>query len=1045
MRKSIFTSLLLCVLLAGVLPENTPGENSPSVEKVLQVIASPYEPFVFEHEGELVGFDVDLLDMICRLNNWTYTVDLVPFHVMLEKIAADSADIAIGSIYITEVRRTQFNFTNSYLSTGLVLVSRTDDPKEAPGDLINSRIGVKIGATGEDFAVNFQSNTPAQFSIVRFESTEASFQALRSGEVDAVLNDFINSQFLIANHYPGEFTIASNWQGPTLFTKNQLAYPVSASLAPELDKINQTLDLLSDNGMIDELRQKWLIHTLEQSWANLIYVGGIILLVMIAVLLLYRIYYRQKVTRESQKFYREILEASSDIIAMISLDGEIRYVNKSLEEVLGYPVEYVVGHNITDFSDRMDADSLREFYNKAKRGTDAPVSLSLHIYDAEDKMHLLSGKGKLVKDESGTDQIIVNARDITEKEAAEQQLRQSEAKYRTLIESANDAIIIAEAETGIIVDANKQAANLLECRVEDLIGTHQKTLHPDVEQYQLVFQQHVQSKRDIFETMEVVTKTGKTVPVEISASTVEIEGEVYRQGIFRDIRKRQEAEQEVRLFKHAVESVNECISITDMEDKVLFVNSAFEQVYGYSREELLGQNIASVRPEKNAPDDKFHQDILPETIRGGWSGELMNVRKDGTRFPIRLSTSVIRNEEGREIALIGVARDITEEKKTEKELLRAEKLESLGLLAGGIAHDFNNILTSVIGNISLGKTFTGDKDKLLQLLTRAEESAVRATSLTKQLLTFSKGGQPVSEIIDADELIQRAVDLALSGSEIAYTVTGTDDTVRLNVDPGQMSQALANIILNATQAMEGSGELTIASDVVTVDTGEGFSELGSGKYFRITIQDNGPGIEKQHLDKIFDPFFTTKKQSSGLGLATTYSITRNHGGTVTVDSYPGEGATFNVYLPVSEVAQDTGVEVRKDPQPQETPETGKILVMDDELAVREVCGKMLEHLGYDAYYAKDGQEALEKYKSAKVSDEPFDVVIMDLTIPGGMGGVETIEALLNYDPDVRAIVSSGYSTSPVMANYKEYGFLGVVSKPYQLTGLQQEIKKVLRS
>gem|GEM_PF-772194 len=1012
----------------------------------LDVVASPYEPFVFEQNNKLVGFDIDIMDLVCRLNNWTYSVDLVSFREMLRKISIDSADIAIGSVYITDERRERFSYSRPYLNTGLVVISRTSEPVHTIEELSGKRVGVKTEAAGEEYATSLLRRHPGLFDIQSFEATDSSFAALQRQTVDAVFNDFINSQFIIADHYQGEFTIGRKWQGPNLLTKAQLGYPVSDAFHPRLQTLNHTLEMLEENGMLHQIREKWLIHTLHRNWSAYIPIIVTVVIVILAGLVLFLWYFRRRVTLRNRRYFQEILTASSDIIAVINSRGEIEYINESVETILGIAPDDLISENIFDYSEDSDTEQLAEFYNEAKSRQGSPVSMTLTFLDTENTPHEFAVKGRLIQDGSGADKVIVNARDITEMQEAERALRHNVTKYRALIESANDPIFIVKADTGIIVDANNEAAKLIGRSLPEIIGTNQTALHPpeQKEKYTKVFRTHVTAGSDLVSNVYVRDANGEDIPVEISSSTVEIEDEVYVQEIFRDLRPHKRAQEEIRLFQNAVESVKECISITDMEDQILFVNQAFENTYGYSRNEIIGKNISVIRCDTPEDREDERKEILTETIRGGWSGEIINQRSDGSTFPVRLSTSVIRDEDGKKIALIGVAQDITDEKQMEEELFRAEKLESLGTLAGGIAHDFNNILTSVIGNLSLAKSYLENPEKLKSLLITAEQSAVRATTLTKQMLTFSKGGQPVAEDISIRTLLQKAVDLSLSGSNVKYNIDLKTDNVLLHVDSGQMRQAIGNILLNAVQAMPEGGTVDITAEAVEFNSPSNSIGLAQGEHLRITIADTGPGITAENMDKIFDPFFTTKPRGSGLGLATSYSIVKRHGGIITADSVVDEGTTFYVYLPLTSTAR-TGEKGRTSGGDNSLKlKTGKILIMDDEQSVREVCGDMLEYLGYQVEYAENGEDALYKYKRAAESGEPMDVVIMDLTIPGGMGGIETVEKLLSYDDNARAIVSSGYSTNPVMSDYQEYGFVGVVNKPYQLADLKQEIQRVLK-
>lgn len=380
----------------------------------------------------------------------------------------------------------------------------------------------------------------------------------------------------------------------------------------------------------------------------------------------------------------------------------------------------------------------------------------------------------------------------------------------------------------------------------------------------------------------------------------------------------------------------------------------------------------------------------------------------------------------------------TERKNMEAELQKAQKLGSLGILAGGIAHNFNNILTAIAGNISLAKMYAKPGLEVFDILTEAEKASLKAKNLVQQLLTFSTGGMPKKKAISIAKLIKDSANFALSGSNVRCAFSILDDLWTVEVDEDQISHAINNLIINAKQAMSEGGVIKVSTENITIGS-ENFLPLKDGKYINISIEDQGSGIPEEDLQKIFDPYFTTKQGGSGLGLATAYSIIKKHDGHITVESKPGVGTTSYIYLPAYEekiltMNSEGKVSITSSGR-------GKILVMDDEEIVSSVVGRMLAQCGYEADFAKDGTEAITLYKKAKASDQPFEAVIIDLIIFGGMGGKEAIKKLFEIDPDVKAIVSSGYSSDPVMANFKDYGFKSVLSKPYKM----EELCKVLHS
>jgi PAS domain S-box-containing protein len=380
--------------------------------------------------------------------------------------------------------------------------------------------------------------------------------------------------------------------------------------------------------------------------------------------------------------------------------------------------------------------------------------------------------------------------------------------------------------------------------------------------------------------------------------------------------------------------------------------------------------------------------------------------------------------------------DITSRKKNEEELMKAEKLESVGILAGGIAHDFNNILTSITGNISMARMQVKPGQKIFDLLNSAEASSIIAQGLTRQLLTFAKGGEPVKKIASIQNIIRESSVFVLRGSKTECEFKIAEDLWPVEADVEQIGQAISNIVMNANQAMNEEGIVRITAWNIVLDEKQGLP-VKPGKYIRISINDNGAGIAQNNLSKIFEPYFTTKNEGSGLGLATAYSIIKKHNGHISVDSFPGAWTVFEIYLPAS------GNEIPVKESPELLKGRGKILVMDDDKLLKELMGEMLGMLGYESEFAKNGDETIEMYKNAKESEKPYDAVILDLTIPGGMGGKQAIEILLKTDPEIKAIVYSGYSDDPVMSKYREYGFKGMIAKPFDIYALGKVLNDVL--
>ena len=381
---------------------------------------------------------------------------------------------------------------------------------------------------------------------------------------------------------------------------------------------------------------------------------------------------------------------------------------------------------------------------------------------------------------------------------------------------------------------------------------------------------------------------------------------------------------------------------------------------------------------------------------------------------------------------------MAERQRIEDELLKARKIKSVGVLAAGIAHDFNNLLTGILGYVSLAKVVAQTNATVVAYLTAAEQACQRATALTQQLLTFAKGGAPVRHTVSIVELLQECVSFALRGANVRGDIQIVKDLWPVDVDAGQINQVIHNIVLNAMQAMPGGGAVQMRAENIVLAAGVPFP-LPDGRYVKITVQDSGCGIPKEVLSNIFDPYFTTKSEGSGLGLATAYAIVIKHEGYITIASEVGVGTTVIIYLPASQKAAVSATTHA----PVPLSGSGRILVMDDEDMVRSVSRHLLENLGYTVECVQDGTEAVAAYQRAQATGQPFAAVILDYTIPGGMGGLETLTHLRTIDPQITALLSSGYANNPVMADWAYYGFSGVVAKPYTLAQLQEALHNVL--
>ncbi len=532
------------------------------------------------------------------------------------------------------------------------------------------------------------------------------------------------------------------------------------------------------------------------------------------------------------------------------------------------------------------------------------------------------------------------------------------------------------------------------------------------------------AQRDLEVKVEERTKDLRTI-------NEELEQEIVQRRSAEEALKESE-----RRFRETLASANLIAVQLDREGTIIFANDYLAQLSGWTREEIIGRNWFDLfipGGVRNAMR-RLHQESTSGELVQEYASEI--VTRQGDFRLISWTNSRMLDASGHFVGITSLGMDITYRQQMEEQIVKTQKLEAVGTLAGGIAHDFNNLLQGIFGYISMAKLNLVKDSRTSELLQEAENALGMATGLTHQLLTYAKGGKPVKALFMVDTVIKDAVKLSLSGSRVGYAMHLDDDLWPVEADAGQLGQVIQNIIINAVDAMPQGGTITISARNVqhTIPSSE------DTRFVRITIEDSGSGISEKDLKRIFDPYFTTKTKGSGLGLATAYSIIRNHGGMIEVESAPGKGSTFFIYLPAAAGRTVHGAVAAPGPGGGRR---GKILVMDDEEILRRISFEMLTALGHDVALAKDGEEAIALYREAMERGESFDIVILDLTIRGGMGGEEAMQGLLRLDPAIKAVVSSGYADGTAIAEYERHGFSACLRKPYSVDTLKETLEKLL--
>lgn len=471
-------------------------------------------------------------------------------------------------------------------------------------------------------------------------------------------------------------------------------------------------------------------------------------------------------------------------------------------------------------------------------------------------------------------------------------------------------------------------------------------------------------------------------------------------------------------------------------------STGFYHIIGYSRNDLSSNETNFWKVVH--PEDKLKVELFFNTLSSQSTTseiEFRLIRKDSAIVTVIALWKL--TDDNSSFTQHGTIQNISERKLMEEEILKGRKMESISILAGGIAHDFNNLLTGIMGNIALATRLSTDDSAIIDHLKLSEDAALRARELTNKLLVFSSGGNPTKSITYLPQLIKETAEFALSGSNVKCSYEIEESVWPVDMDSGHFSQIIQNLIVNADQSMSDGGVVAISCSNILVDETKRHN-LSAGHYVKITISDTGEGIEKQHLEKIFDPYYTTKgfftEKGSGLGLAIVHSIISKHGGTIAVDSKVGKGSVFTIYIPaLPQSSKAEPILTTREPKDH----SGYILVMDDEKVIRDVATEMLINLGYSVKTARDGNELLQLYETLVKQGNVIEATILDLTIPGGMGGKETVSKILSKDPTAKVIVSSGYSADPVIENYTLYGFCDILPKPYSMDEMAEVVDRVV--
>ena len=748
--------------------------------------------------------------------------------------------------------------------------------------------------------------------------------------------------------------------------------------------------------------------------------------------------------QEDEMIHQNIVRFSPMGIHQYTLKqgGRLEFIggNPAADRILGIDHSLLIGKTIEEAFPMLAGTEVPDRYREAAKSGNVWQTEQIEY---EDKR--IRGAFQVTAFKVKENGMVAVFSDISDRKRAEEALQRSEERYRRLIETTNTGYVILDIN-GVVVDANPEYVRLSgHAKLDEILGRSVMEWTAEEEKETNARAVAACLKTGFIRNFEItyIDPKGNRTPVEINGTVMESKGERQILTLCRDITERKQAEIAATAEKErlavTLRSIGDAVIATDVRGDIVLMNKVAEDLTGWRLSEATGKPLSDIFNVVNELTREHLENPVEKVLSSGKIIELANhtllISRDGTERVIADSGAPIRDEHNKIIGVVLVFRDITERQQFMDAIQRTAKLDSLGILAGGIAHDFNNLLTGIYGYMDLARLASKDA-RISEYLEAMLATMKRAKALTLQLLTFAKGGSPVQKITPLIPFIEETAQFALSGSNISCRFSFADDLCKCNIDKDQIAQVIDNIVINAQQAMPDGGTIEIYAANLSFKENE-HPPLSKGDYVKVSIKDTGIGIPKEILPRIFDPFFTTKLKGHGLGLATCHSIITRHGGCIDAESQPGKGSAFHVYLPASleaTEAKDATVSMHKG--------SGTIIVMDDEAVLRDTIRQMLELMGYTVICKHDGKEAVDFFMS-ETPKRPFVAMIFDLTVPGGMGGLEAVMEIRKSDKEIPIFVSSGYAENSVMKNPVEYGFTASIAKPFTLGDLSEVLNNHL--
>ncbi|HJX63412.1 MAG TPA: PAS domain S-box protein [Polyangia bacterium] len=756
----------------------------------------------------------------------------------------------------------------------------------------------------------------------------------------------------------------------------------------------------------------------------------------------------EQALQASEDRFRKIVEQAPIAMAVVASDGKIEFINRKAIAVFQYLPDDIPTMDRWWVQAYPDAVRRKQVVADWTGRVQKAVNEACEIVGNEYRVTCKDGSVRtmFISGVPVSDRIFVMFDDISERKQAEEALRESEERFSKAFQTSPYAYIIANAQDGAFVEVNDAFTSISGYTREEALASSTLNLGiwVDATDRQRMVATLRAGRAVVGLETRLRAKDGTVRTVLLSAQTIRLGQRVCTISIVEDITERKRAEESVAAEKErlavTLRSIGDAVIATDVHANIVLMNKVAETLTGWSLDEAAGRPLIDVLRVVNESTRQQLQNPVEQVLASGKTVALADhtllIGRDGTERVISDSAAPINDSNDAIVGVVLVLRDITEKQQLTETIQRAARLDSLGILAGGIAHDFNNLLTGIYGYLDLARA-TSHEPEPREYLEATLATINRARALTMQLLTFAKGGSPARKTTPLLPFIQDAAQFALSGSSVSCQFDIPPGLRPCSIDKQQIGQVIDNIVINAKQAMPGGGAVEISARNIAFAEGE-HPPLAKGDYVRISIKDHGIGIPMEILPHIFDPFYTTKTEGHGLGLATCYSIINRHDGCIDVESRQGKGSTFHFYLPAS-----TETAVASSVPTIERRGSGTIIVVDDDAVVRHTVQRMLESLGYTVVCKHEGKEAIDFYVRETNAKACFVAMILDLTIPGGMGGVEAVAAMRKLNKDIPIFVASGYADNSVMRNPIEHGFTASISKPFTISDLSQMLRKYL--